>query len=79
MAAKRFQLDPETLELLQVIESSDEDDQRRSAIMDLARRGGMNAARILTETFERCMWRSTKFSIIQACFFVPPQFFFRNC
>ena len=66
MAAKRFQLDPETLELLQVIESSDEDDQRRVAIMDLARRGGMNAARILTETFERSMWRSTKFSIIQA-------------
>jgi hypothetical protein len=52
--------------LLQVIESTDRDDQRRAAIIELATTGGMNAARILIETFERSMWRSTKFSIIQA-------------
>lgn len=63
---KGFQLDPETLSLLQVIESTDDDAKRRAAIMDLAGRGGMNAARILIETFERSMWRSTKFAIIQA-------------
>jgi hypothetical protein len=66
MDTKRFELDPRTIKLLQVIESSDHDDQRRDAIMDLATTGGMNAARILIETFERSMWRSTKFSIIQA-------------
>jgi len=66
MDTKRFELDPRTIKLLQVIESTDHDDQRRAAIMDLAITGGMNAARILIETFERSMWRSMKFSIIQA-------------
>ena len=66
MANKRFQLDPQTLTLLQVIESTEDEDKRQRAITDLAMRGGMNAARILIETFERSMWRNTKFSIIQA-------------
>jgi HEAT repeat protein len=66
MKNKRFELDPQTLRLLQVIESTEDESQRQAAINDLAHQGGMNAARILIETFERCMWRSTKVGIIQA-------------
>jgi HEAT repeat protein len=66
MALKKYQLDQETLKLLNILESSEDDDRRRSAIFSLAKQGGMNSARILIETFERTMWRSTKFLIIQA-------------
>ncbi len=66
MAIKRYQLDQETLKLLNILESCDEEERRRVAIFDLADRGGMNAARILIETFDRTMWRTTKISIIQA-------------
>lgn len=55
MKNKRFELDPQTLRLLQVIESTEDESQRQTAINDLANQGGMNAARILIETFERCM------------------------
>lgn len=66
MKTKRFQLDPETLKLIQVIESTEDESLRHRAITDLADKGGMNAARILIETFERSMWRETKTAIIQA-------------
>ena len=66
MAVKKYQLDQETLKLLNILESSEDDDRRRAAIFGLSDQGGMNAARILIETFERSMWRSTKFAIIQA-------------
>jgi HEAT repeat protein len=66
MKSKRFQLDPETLKLIQVIESTEDESARHRAIMELAAKGGMNSARILIETFERSVWRDTKIAIIQA-------------
>jgi hypothetical protein len=61
----RLKLDEHTLSLLNWLESRDDENQRRVAIFELARQGGMNAARILIETFERTMWRATKFSLLQ--------------
>ncbi len=63
---KLFLIDPETLELLQTIERGEDDAQRILAINSLADRRTSNAARILQETFERSVWRSTKLVLIKA-------------
>lgn len=66
MKSKRFQIDPETLKLIQVVEATEDEKSRLGAIAGLADAGGMNEARVLIETFERSMWRETKIAIIQA-------------
>ncbi len=63
---KLFVVEPETLELLQTIEQNEDDAQRVVAINALAESRSGNAARILQETFDRSVWRSTKLVLIKA-------------
>ena len=61
-----FQIDADSLELLQTIERSEHESERFSAISTLASTGTSNAARILQDTFDRTVWRSTRFALIKA-------------
>ncbi len=61
-----FALDDGTLRLLQIIEATVDEVERLGAINELAQSRQRDAGRVLTETFERCMWRSTKLAIIRA-------------
>jgi hypothetical protein len=63
---KIFLIEPETLELLQTIERSEDEPKRVEAIKAMAASRSGNAARILQETFERSVWRSTKLTLLQA-------------
>ena len=59
-------IDPKSLLLLQAIERSDNESDRLRAIDTLSASKTNDAARILQETFERSVWRETKFALIRA-------------
>ena len=59
-------LSEDALGLLQVIESTANESERRAAIVSLAATKTRDAGRILIETFERCLWRETKVAIVRA-------------
>lgn len=63
---QHHRLDPEALRLLQTVESTYEESLREQAISDLVLKSDVDVARALLESYERCMWRSTKLRLIRA-------------
>ena len=64
--ASKYQIDPESLTLLRLMESSEDESIRSAAIDKLAKRGTTDSSRILIDTFKRAVWRSTKFTLLRA-------------
>ena len=61
-----YRIDPEALKLLQTIEQTEDEFQRLRAIRELAEKRTADSARVLQDTFDRSVWRSTRIELVKA-------------